>query len=264
MRTGSVLMEFLFVLPLYFTLIGGTFAVGELLYKASLLSVADRVKALTPENDALPMGYVTKDMFPVTFYDDDERQISRASTLLQISSRTFRVDEKFRGSWSWQSAAQVRALHAPPPWSRGWISSAVGFFDRVTQTDGAKNRIQKGLETAQSLVAEVVPIAAMERTERRYDSYVLVRTLAGRGGYRTWKPKNMVHVPVDFGALTWSDAVPIWGAPWFKYVYREPFASSNPASLDALTEDQGADRSPNQPGWRTDYARFPTFMLWSQ
>ena len=264
MRAGSVLMEFLIVLPLYFALIGGIFAVGEILYKTIGLSVAGRLKALSPDRNAEAADLELCGMFPLTVYDDDERMMSVASTVLGKKARTLRTDEEFRGSWSWQSAARVSATHAVPPWSKGWIASAADFFDSATQSDQVGKKVLRVAGSVQAIFSDFLSLVAMERTERKYDSYVLARTQVGRNGFRSWKPKNMVHVPVDFGSLSLSDALPIWGAPWFKGVYREPFAVTSAEDLDTLTENQQTDEPPDQPGWRTDYARFPTFMLWSQ
>ena len=73
---------------------------------------------------------------------------------------------------------------------------------------------------------------------------------------------NLTNAPVDYHHVSAEDAIPVWGATWFKNVYREPFAVSDPEKLDE--SEQNSHESPEKPDWRAEYSRFPTFMLWSQ
>ena len=69
-------MEFLLVLPVYFVLIGGTFAVGEILVRAIHVTWADRVLAVNRGSslDLSASATVRTALFPSYTYEyEDER-----------------------------------------------------------------------------------------------------------------------------------------------------------------------------------------------
>lgn len=254
-RRGSVLMEFLLVTPLYLAFIGGTFAVGQLLISSIDLAHADRAWAMCPDEfRAAAKAALNGHLFPLSVFSYDDKMMSVASDTLSLSDRTHRADEKFVGAWTWLTAARVGNSHHHPPWTRGWFSFASDAFD-ASVPDAA------GHETALEKMSRFVSVFAME-TERKYNYYSLKRTVKGRRSYRSWDPVNLTNVPIDFGALSVSDAVPVWGAAWFSNIYMEPFPETDSAKLDAAAQE--ADEVPDEPSWRTEYSRFPSFMLWSQ
>ena len=261
-RTGSVMMEFLLVLPVYFALLGGTFAVGDLLMRSISLTYADRLRAMSPDEfEARSERAITHELVPFFCFEDDENMQSTKSDMVIPDGKTLRADEKFAGAWSWQSAGKVRDRYVAPMWTRSWI----GFPEKQFEAAMSKaNTLVQGKNLSEMLKDGLDVVSMDTERERHYNYYTLKRTMLGRTSYRSWHPKNLTNVPVDYNNVTFEDAIPVWGATWFKNVYREPFADSDPGKLDNLKSEQKADELPEEPNWRTEYSRFPTFMLWSQ
>jgi hypothetical protein len=259
-RSGSVLLEFLLVLPVYLALIGGTFAVGRLLLVGIRLSQADRAWAMCPDEFRGAARAALSALLPLELYEYDDMMCTVASDGLVYSDNTLRAEESFQGAWSLLSAAKVNDLCHHPPWTRGWFGFAADLFsDFISE----KSEVSKdGMNTDMTaFLANMVSVTAME-TERKYNYYTLKRTVVGRTSYRTWEPQNLINVPVDFGSLTVSDALPVWGSVWFKYIYTEPFPETRSSVLDDSSQEE--DSVPDEPSWRTDYSRFPSYLLWSQ
>lgn len=254
-------MEFLLVLPVYFALLGGTFAVGDLLMRSISLAYADRLRAMSPDEFEGRSGLAIRNELLPSFWfeDDDNRQTSQSDTVDVDNVKTLRANEEFKGSWSWQSAGKVRDTYIAPMWTRSWI----GFPEKQFEAAMSKaNSIVSGKNLA-DMLKDGLDVFSMD-TKRHYNYYTLKRTKLGRTSYRSWHPKNLTNVPVDYQHISMEDAIPIWGATWFKNVYREPFADSDSEKIDDLKNEQKADELPDEPNWRTEYSRFPTFMLWSQ
>ena len=143
--------------------------------------------------------------------------------------------------------------------ARAWLGFGQDFFENAVSADS--ERVVGVASDVRSFLANLVSVTAME-TKRKYNYYTLKRTDVGKSSYRTWKPQNLTNVPIDFGALSVSDALPVWGTVWFRYVYMEPFPETEASVLDENAQE--ADERPDEPSWRTDYSRFPSYLLWSQ
>lgn len=260
-RTGSVMMEFLLVLPVYFALLGGTFAVGDLLMRSISLTYADRLRAMSPDEfEARSELAIETELIPSFSFEDDENMQSRQSDMVAKGGRrTLRADEKFMGAWSWQSAGKVSDRYVAPMWTRSWI----GFPEKQFEAAMSKADTLVSGKNFSDALKDGFDVVSMDKSRtRQYNYYTLKRTKLGRTSFRSWHPMNLTNVPVDYQNISIEDSIPVWGATWFKNVYREPFADSDPEKLDESEQD--THESQEEPGWRTEYSRFPTFMLWSQ
>lgn len=259
-RTGSVMMEFLLVLPVYFALLGGTFAVGDLLMRSISLAYADRLRAMCPDEfEDRSDRAIRGNLLPSFWFEDDEKQQTRQSDKVGPDGSTLRADGDFKGAWSWQSAGKVSDTYVAPMWTRSWI----GFPEKRFEAAMSKANSLVREKNLSEILKDGLDVVSMDRARtQKYNYYTLKRTRLGRTSYRSWHPMNLTNVPVDCRQVSIEDAMPVWGATWFKSVYREPFADPDPQALDA--GNQEADELPAEPNWRAEYSRFPTFMLWSQ
>ena len=96
-RHGSILMEFVLVLPIYIFLFGAIFLIGEIGLNAVRISTGDRDVAM----DAGDRRDFSLDPFKKRQMGEEKDNIS------SDDSRTYRADENFNGSWSWQTAGRV-------------------------------------------------------------------------------------------------------------------------------------------------------------
>ena len=87
-KRGSILMEFVIVLPIYFVLFGYVFLLGDLGLKTIALATGDR-------DAAMDAG----DRWGYSYSVFAGNQIER-SGLRSAQSATFRADEDFNGAWS--------------------------------------------------------------------------------------------------------------------------------------------------------------------
>lgn len=125
-RPGSVLMEFVIVLPLYMLLLGFAFVMGELsLHSIRLAGGADRTRALSSEAFAAFKAAVSSD--EALSYEGDGGGSARTSSFSDTSV-----------SWAWDEededgpkvcAASVSDYYTLTPLTRGFVA----FWYRDTQ-----------------------------------------------------------------------------------------------------------------------------------
>lgn len=148
-RNGSVLMEFIVVLPIYMLLLGFVFLVGEVSLHAINLASGDRLLALQRENSTWtePMGEFEKAASPTKTAKDDSLPDDRAlayrdgtvKTDARASSYDYGeraglvADTSFRGAWSMVVAATVQDNYTLTPWTRGWVLFWVNRKSRTTE-----------------------------------------------------------------------------------------------------------------------------------
>ena len=253
-RTGSVLLEFILVLPVYFVFIGGTFAVGEILVRALHVTWAERAVATNYGSDFVDAtkASVQARLFPFDAYEyDDEDGLTHFADRCTFEGNALRAEEGYQGAWTWQTAAKATDEHNRTPWTRGWLFSAANWLDAMTEPENASKKSKDVIGKTAKEIGSFVSIVSGERKSRKYGYYTLVRTDLGRSGRRDWAAKNLTEV----------DQLPVLHAEWYANVHGEPFADSDPRQLDRAAQD--ADELPETPG-RDDYQRFPSFMLWSQ
>ena len=129
--SGSVLLEFIIVLPIYMLLIGFAFVVGELsLETIHLAGSGDRTRAFSsedhdigqtgekpfdkyrlaasPDRDAWGNGVETAFKYSYGEYGDTDMGVSeRTSQYDNTESRVYVADENFSGPWTEMTAGMV-------------------------------------------------------------------------------------------------------------------------------------------------------------
>ena len=241
-RRGSILMEFVLVLPIYLALLGGLFLVGDMGLNAIRISIADNDLAMDAGDRE---GYSFEPFKELQMRDERSKVLS--------ASRTYRVDESFNGAWSWQAAGRASFAYKLPSWGGGLISYPYLRYGDVTSGGGVLGALVGG-----GSVVFHSKDYSLGNTVRAYNYYTLKRTDIARdpNAYRNWDSQGNT-------SESWlTDSVD--GIQyWYTYVYGEEYADSDPCNLDSAST-QGKDSLPGAPGGRKEYERFSTFITWSQ
>ena len=232
-KRGSILMEFVIVLPIYFVLFGYVFLLGDLGLKTIALATGDR-------DAAMDAG----DRWGYSYSVFAGNQIER-SGLRSAQSATLRADEDFNGAWSWQAAGLSKFAYRLPGWMSGLLVYPYLRYGNAT-SDGALPTLASGntIELRSKDLGNV----------RIYNYYTLKRTELARAdeAYRNWTPNQLVTMG---GGLKQY---------WEKGVFAEPYANSSGEKLDSDGWSQGADELPSQPNGVSKYERYDQFVTWSQ
>lgn len=235
---GSVLMEFVIVLPIYLALFGALFLIGDMGLKTAALALGDRAVAFDAGDRA---NYSYSPFSSKQWIKDPDSLDSDLST----SYKTFRTNENFKGSWSWLAAGKVSFAYRLQLWGGKLISYPYLIYGGggIAANDDLGTLVNDGTVTVYSKDVSNV---------RVYNYYTLKRTELARGddAYRNWTPDRLA-----------AQASGIF-QHWYKNVYNEGFAHSDPVALEQTT--QGADELPEVPDGRGEYKRSAMFMLWSQ
>ena len=108
---GSILMEFVLVLPIYIFLFGALYLLGDMGLNAVRISTGDRVAAM----DAGDRTGHSSSPFLL-------RQMAEEALKTSFKSRAYRADESFEGSWSWQTAGRSMFAYKLPSYGGGLVS----------------------------------------------------------------------------------------------------------------------------------------------
>ena len=232
---GSVLMEFVIVLPIYICLFGMLFLIGDMGLKVAALAVGDRAVAFDA-GDRSGSSFVP---FSLSQWIEDR-------FLLTSDSKTYRADENFKGSWSWQAAGTSSFEYRLPSWGGGKLLE----YPYLTY-------MQDGVGSADDLGRLVnggsVILNSKDRSSVRvYNYYTLKRTELARGdaAYRNWSEGRLTAFA---GSLDQY---------WHRCVYEEDFADSDAEHLEE--SDQESDELPSLPSERKIYKRYSKFIDWSK
>lgn len=241
-ETGSVLMEFVLVLPLYLFLLGAVFLLGDMGIKVGALAVGDRTVAM----DAGDRMWKSYSPFKTKQFADSGLQTPRTST--------YRADKKFNGSWYWFAGGLEIFDYKLPGWFSGLIA-----YPYYRYGGGASDELMRILVNNGS-----VEVRSKEMgRERVYSYYTLKRTELARktGAYRNWKDSQIVDG---------KDSQQFWYEGVFKEgIYKEPFGNpdrndTSAKKLDADGLRQGSDMLPSMPSGLREYERFSGFINWSE
>lgn len=257
-KRGSVLMEFLVVLPVYFLLIGFAFVIGELaLHSIHLAASADRSYAMSSVADKdVVFDKVRKAISfdkdentePVYSYGGDAAGTAKVSDF-DLSHIDRVGNAEFKGAWTKAVAAYVRDSYTLTPLSRGFVAHWFRENERLLEEKMADNVEVSKDSALYDILGQKGKIGRAEMVGkdlrhngsvvRKYGYYSLQRNDYGRNGfdsdrlpYRAW----------DAGALADPDAASIDDSIWHSKVY-EGFVGDPPASGDADDRLASADHN---------------------
>lgn len=268
--TGSVLMEFVIVLPIYFLLLGFAFVTGELaLHSIQLAGGADRSLAhSTAAFDAFKRA-----ASPGKDPDAEAQHLSYAGDgggterVSEYHSKNIEWtwNESFQGPWSKIVAATVSDYYTLTPLTRGFVAfwyrdsqkkvetlggsvSGGSALDEMIRDSGVVGRIKSSDEKG---------MTGRDRHEddvREFGYYSLVRDRQWpSGGYRSWPA----------GALAKNDN-------WQKYVADEKFLETNPtdshssSDLRLLSDSVLPNAPPKMEGGEPVYGVDPDLRKWKK
>ena len=245
-RRGSILMEFVLVLPIYIAVLGMLFLIGDMGLAAIRISTGDRDCAMDAGGRS---GHSTS---PFLLLQMGEEALKTSS-----SDKTYRADESFQGSWSWQAAGRTSFAYKLQTYAGGLLSYPYLRYGDATYSGGILRMLVGG-----------VPVLfhskdySFSDNVREYNYYTLKRTDLAHDpeAYRNWdswdengkQDTSKNHLVHSSGGKQ----------NWYSKVYKEDFADSNPDNLESGSQDE--DSLPSRPSGRTEYKRYETFVTWSQ
>ena len=246
-RCGSILMEFVLVLPIYIFLLGALFLVGDMGLNAIRISTGDRDVAM----DAGDRNLHSLGPFWNQQMGDEKENVTA------VDSRTYRADENFQGAWSWQSAGKTSFSYRLRSWGSELVSYPFLNYNGSTSAGGILGTLVGG----GAVVFHSKDYSLSDKV-RSYNYYTLKRTDLARGptAYRNWDSWDEDgKQDTSISCLADSSGGRQY---WYSKVYREEFANSDPDKLDGARQDK--DSLPSYPNGRKEYTRFPMFVTWSQ
>lgn len=263
-RKGSVLMEFVIVLPVYLLFFAGVLTIGDILMKTARLSAADRTAVLMEAHEETPAAdplwnRMARMLFPgdrrypnrPLWYKDDIT-VTAFQDVLSRGTRHHLADPAFSGAWSWQVAGTVTNLYALAPQTRAMMQ----FFEYVSH-DGMSHPINTRTPNGvfrPLLTKNVLGRAGLVSKDlaRPYAAYTLSRTHAGFISYRkmAWD-----------GSAEGMAGILAPDNRWYGCVANEKFADSVPENLEGGSDDRAFPATGLVP--RTPYRRNDDFVKWS-
>ena len=241
-RRGSILMEFVLVLPIYILLLGGLFLLGDMGLMALRISTGDRDVSMDA-GDRLghSMGAFLL------------QQMKEEAGKVLPDSRTYRANEKFNGAWSWQAGGRTSFAYKLQSWGGGLISYPFLHYRGDTSGGG----ILETLVGGGTVMFHSKDFSLGDKV-RSYNYYTLKRTDLARDprAYRNWDTGD------DTSRNHLVESTSGFEQYWYSFVYLEDYADSDAEKLDST--GQGGDTLPNQPSGRREYKRFDAFVTWSQ
>ena len=248
LKRGSVLMEFVLVLPIYIFLFGALFLLGDMGLNAIRISIGDRVAAMDAGDG---LGFSTSPFLT--------RQMRDEALKTFPESRTCRADDDFNGAWSWQAAGRTLFAYTLPSYGAGLISYPYLRYGAGTLGGNVLGTLVGGgtvlFHSKDYSIGDMV---------RSYNYYTLKRTDLARDpeAYRNWDSWDSAGKQSTSRSRLTESAKGL-KQHWYANVYGEGYADSSPDSLDN-GERQGNDELPNRPDGRAEYERLDLFVTWSQ
>lgn len=234
---GSVMMEFLLVMPIYFVLFGGTFWIGELFVHRQKLLQLDRNAAIH-SGIRHDRGSIAMDALGRLYFGTP----TGADSPTLLAGKQMRALKKDKDQYPWGMAVGGKSsMRAPlPPWTKGWLTVET-LWNSMTLK-------------ATQLQVETTPLTANNEMTYNFLSAALMRTKGSEKGYRSWHARQVC----DEGAVTVKSAV------WCEKVYNadDPYKTVQQlrSNLSSLQSDTATPSAPN----RRDYERYGMYWTWSQ
>ena len=134
---GSVLMEFLIVVPVYIVIFGGLFMIGAMAIKTTRLASAERTRALdvaagdSPNTNADFGWNAIKDLLFPPVPGDEEDNVSDDPEPYRYHEQ----GESFQGPWTVAVGSKIKDEYKLASWTRGWLAFAHWLFQDATRTE---------------------------------------------------------------------------------------------------------------------------------
>lgn len=163
-ENGSVLMECLVVLPIYFALLGGLFLIGEIVVNKMRVEIGDSVVTrLAADRMGLnaPLGDAMTYLFQEKFDGRGEYDVRQAHEEDDAAEVNFFATK--------YSGGVTLDLHLPD-WIRGWLS-----LGNVMAEDSQRDRDENGGELKWAEVGENGDLTFFKSTANPFRAYVVHR-----------------------------------------------------------------------------------------
>jgi hypothetical protein len=264
-KTGSVLMEFVIVLPIYLILLGFVFMIGEMsLHGVHLAASGDRTIAVAQGGEGfwesgwnlgVAESEIARAISPSSNHVNQALNYREEGVSANVSRFKREVagkveDPGFAGSWSWLVASTLRDEYTLTPWTRGMVKTWANMERMVKMTEPPESL---GPDTVLSRLFSGVGVGRVSMTSKdlgnvnTYAYYTLMRNNEGRKSYRSSGHGGLVDAAGDDGS-------------WYSRVYEEEWGSE--IEPDGMTGvDSGLRGKKNDA--RKSYERYQKFKDWS-
>lgn len=258
-RRGSILMEFVIMLPFYLLLLGVAVLLGDFALRSIWLTHGDALVAYAAGDDStMAKVYLWNNLFKMGETYTYGSGATMPLDMVTSDDKIVLAKPSFKGAWSYQVAGTATDRYALPPWARGWL----GYSEWTYRTQSGGGKVPEGpvfgkllAEGGEGRYAIVSRDLAGAGGARKYGFYTLMRSAKGRDGkrpYRRWTPAE----------LSDGAALAAFGSKWYDNVYDEEFPT---AKAEKLEDGEKADTDfPEKPGNRKDYPRGLMLELFSQ
>ena len=236
-RRGSILMEFVLVLPIYIFLFGALYLLGDMGLNAIRISTGDRDAAM----DAGDRAGHSMGQFLAQEMRDEALKTS-------YNSQTYRADEGFKGAWSWQAAGRSLFAYRLRSYGDGLIAYPFLHYGGSSSGGGILGTLVGG-----GLVVFHSKDYSLSNKVRAYNYYTIKRTDLARepNAYRNWQEKCLTAPSSGLEQY------------WYSCVYKEAFSDPVADHLEQ-SDSQGSDQLPSPPGGRDEYNRSGILVRWCQ
>jgi len=238
-RHGSILMEFVLVLPIYIALLGVLFLLGDIGLSAIRISSGDRDVAMDAGD---------RDGYSLDQFKERQMGVEEKRNISSVNSRTYRADESFQGAWSWQSAGRMYFSYKLRSWGSALVSYPFLHYGGSTSGGGVLATLVGGGNSE----FHSKDFSVGDGPVRAYNYYTLKRTDLARSesAYRNWSSDRLV---------LFSEGRQIWDGK----VYDEAFADASGDNLDSSSQSAD-DVLPDVPDGAGEYKRYQKFVEWSE
>ena len=225
-KTGSVLMEFIIVLPIYMLLLGFAFVIGEMsLTTIHLAGSGDRTRAFSSDEYDLEKPFekfetaASPDKDGRTEFDyngDADMGSSVKVSDYNGESSVYVADNSIEGPWVEMTAGNVVDSYTLPPWTRGIV--AYWYRQNYETTDGT-TQVGASVADGEGSVNEMLAPGRTGRTtvmgkrldDRKFGFYTLRRIVKRNGWtenprlpYRTWGDGQLLKIDEEENVAYWK------------------------------------------------------------
>ena len=269
---GSVVMEFLMVLPIYFALIGGTFWVGELFIARDNVLVSDRLASnhwggrhdrdndRRNQNDNMMLTRLN--LWSYNFINGGA--VGDSPIVVGVKQTRALVNQY---AWAQVVGGKVSLYVPQPSWTRGWLHGYDDIWEETLAGVRQSSSFQDAINLICSLPDDVFGMNSRVST-RNFLNVSLMRTKGGEKSYRAFKPAQLCHECNGQSLNAFGKricvGIPVMNAIWYEKVYDEKYPYHRLEDLDNRMSEGARDDAVASPPDQKDYARFPSYVLWSQ